>query len=185
MLHFRFLPQAQALHSVPNAVAPILTSCRMKIELWAVGKTDEGYLQTGLDDYHKRLQRYTAYEAITIPNLKNRKKLTTDQIKTQEGDLILTRLQKSDYLILLDERGKALTSLQFAQQLERWSTQGHKRLIFLIGGAYGFSPAVYAAAHTRLSLSAMTFSHQMVRLFFTEQLYRAYTILNGEPYHHE
>lgn len=161
------------------------TTFYMKIELWVVGKTDDGYLQTGLDDYQKRLQRYTAYEQITLPNLKNRKKLTTDQIKHQEGELILSKLQKSDYLILLDERGKSFTSLQFAQYIERWSAQGHKRLVFLIGGAYGFSPAVYAAAHTRLSLSAMTFSHQMVRLFFTEQLYRAYTILNGEPYHHE
>lgn len=157
----------------------------MKIELWVVGKTDDGYLHTGLQEYHKRLTRYTSFEQVTIPNLKNRKKLTTDQIKTQEGDLICARLQKSDYLILLDERGKTLTSTQFAQQIERWSTQGHKRLVFLIGGAYGFSEAVYAAAHSKLALSAMTFSHQMVRLFFTEQLYRAYTILNGEPYHHE
>ena len=157
----------------------------MKIELWMIGKTTENYLQTGIEQYQKRLQHYCKFTIESIPNLKNRQKLTTDQIKTKEGAVILSKVQTSDFLILLDERGKVYTSVKFSGYLEQLMSRGYKRVIFLIGGAYGFSDAVYQRANSQLSLSAMTFSHQMVRLFFAEQLYRAFTILNNEPYHHE
>lgn len=150
-----------------------------------IGKTTENYLQTGIEQYQKRLQHYCKFTIESIPNLKNRQKLTTDQIKTKEGAVILSKVQTSDFLILLDERGKVYTSVKFSGYLEQLMSRGYKRVIFLIGGAYGFSDAVYQRANSQLSLSAMTFSHQMVRLFFAEQLYRAFTILNNEPYHHE
>ncbi len=156
----------------------------MKIEFWYVGKTAFDYLETGIALYDKRLRHYTAFEQIVIPDIKNAKNLTTAQIKEQEGIAILQRIQNDDFLVLLDERGKQYTSSDFAELLEKWQVQSLRRVLFVVGGAYGFSDAVYARQNMQLSLSKMTFSHQMVRLFFIEQLYRGFTILRGEPYHH-
>lgn len=157
----------------------------MKIELWQIGKTAFGYLDEGVDIYQKRLKHYTSFEILTIPDLKKRKHLSEQQIKEKEGEIILKKIEKSDFIILLDERGKTYTSLHFSKYIDKLQQQAHKRVIFLIGGAYGFSESIYQRANTKVSLSSMTFSHQMIRLFFVEQLYRAFTILNNEPYHHE
>ena len=157
----------------------------MKLSLLLVGKTVNPNFISLIDDYATRLKHYVGFDIITIPELKNTKSLTPDQQKQAEGQLILKRLQPADYLVLLDERGLTLRSTQFAQWLQRKHNTTTRRLVFLIGGPYGFSPQVYARANDQLSLSPMTFSHQMVRLIFTEQLYRAFTILNNEPYHHE
>ncbi len=157
----------------------------MKIELWGIGKTTEDYLKTGIQTYQNRLKHYLSFDIEIIPNIKKRKNLNFEQIKTKEGELILEKLQKSDFLILLDDKGKSFTSEQFAKHIDKLMAQGHRRVIFLIGGAYGFSEAIYKRSNAKISLSAMTFSHQMVRLFFVEQLYRAFTILKNEPYHHE
>jgi len=156
----------------------------MKVELWAIGKTNENYLDTGIEIYEKRLKHYLNFRIEIIPNIKQRKNLNTEQIKTKEGEIIFNKLQKSDFLILLDDKGKSFSSEQFAKHIDKMMAQGHKRVVFLIGGAYGFSDTVYKRSQSKLSLSAMTFSHQMVRLFFVEQLYRAMTILKNEPYHH-
>ncbi len=157
----------------------------MKTLLLLVGRTANPHLAVLIDDYAARLKHYTTFETITIPELRNTKSLTPDQQKQAEGQLILRQLQPADHLVLLDERGLTLRSTQFAQWLQRKHNTTTRRLVFLIGGPYGFSPQVYARANDQLSLSPMTFSHQMVRLIFTEQLYRAFTILNNEPYHHE
>ncbi len=157
----------------------------MKIELWVIGKTSFGYLKEGIELYQKRLKHYTKFELLVIPDLKNRKKLNEEQIKTKEGEILLKKLQNSDFLILLDENGKSLSSVKFSKYLDQLTLQRHKRVIFVIGGAYGFSQAIYQKSRAKISLSAMTFSHQMVRLFFVEQLYRAFTISNNEPYHHQ
>jgi 23S rRNA (pseudouridine1915-N3)-methyltransferase len=156
----------------------------MKIEFWCVGKTAFGYLDEGIALYQKRLKHYTNFESVIINDVKNAKTLTQEQIKTQEGLFITQKIQNDDFLVLLDERGKTLSSEQFAIYIEKIQIQSPRRMVFLIGGAYGFSPAVYERANAQISLSAMTFSHQMVRLFFVEQLYRAFTILNNELYHH-
>ena len=156
----------------------------MKIEFWCVGKTAFSYLDEGVALYQKRLQHYTTFDFVVIPDVKNAKSLSEAQIKMQEGALILQKIQTDDFLVLLDERGKTFSSPQFAAYLEKMQNQSPRRLLFLVGGAYGFSEAVYARANAQISLSNMTFSHQMVRLFFIEQLYRAFTILNNEPYHH-
>jgi 23S rRNA (pseudouridine1915-N3)-methyltransferase len=157
----------------------------MKVELWVVGKTSFDYLNEGIDIYEKRLKYYLTFALQIIPDLKQRKSLSAEEIKTKEGEAILKKLKPDDYLILLDERGKMQTSLQFADMIDKFAIQGSKRIIFLIGGAYGFSEEVYERSQRKISLSQMTFSHQMVRLFFIEQLYRAMTILKNEPYHHE
>ncbi len=156
----------------------------MKIDFWAVGKTAFSYLDEGCAIYDKRLRHYTVFEQSIIPDIKNAKNLTQEQIKEQEGELILQKLQKDDFLVLLDERGKQFTSEGFAELLEKWQVQAVRRVVFVVGGAYGFSEAVYNRQNMQISLSKMTFSHQMVRLFFIEQLYRGFTILRGEPYHH-
>jgi 23S rRNA (pseudouridine1915-N3)-methyltransferase len=156
----------------------------MKIEFWCVGKTAFGYLDEGIALYQKRLKHYTNFESLIINDVKNAKTLTQEQIKTQEGLFITQKIQNDDFLVLLDERGKTFSSEQFATYIEKIQIQSPRRMVFLIGGAYGFSPAIYERANAQISLSAMTFSHQMVRLFFVEQLYRAFTILNNEPYHH-
>lgn len=155
----------------------------MKVELWAVGKTKEAYLAQGIDLYVKRLGHYLKFEMTAWPDIRKAGKLSPEQLREKEGELLLEKLDKGDYLILLDERGRTYTSEAFAEFLNHKFQLSHRRLIFLIGGAYGFSPALYARADHQLSLSAMTFSHQMVRLFLAEQLYRAMTILNNEPYH--
>ena len=156
----------------------------MKTVLLQVGKTVNKHFIAGIDDYAERISHYMPFEIVTIPELRNTKNLSEEQQKTTEGDLILRQIQPSDTLVLLDEHGKELRSVDYARWLEQ-KQQTARRLVFVIGGPYGFSEAVYARANEKLSLSKMTFSHQMVRLIFTEQLYRACTIIKGEPYHHE
>ncbi len=157
----------------------------MKIVLFVVGKTTQEYLVEGIAKYQKRLQHYTQFEIFEISNIKNVKNLSNLELMKKEGRLILKQLQPSDYLVLLDDKGKDFTSIKFANKLQAWMLNGKKRLVFVCGGAYGFSDELYQRQNEKLSLSKMTFSHQMVRLFFVEQVYRAYTILNNEPYHHE
>ena len=157
----------------------------MKIVLLAIGKTNEQYLIEGISQYQKRLKHYTQFEMLEIPNIKNSKNFSNTELMKREGELILKQLQSSDHLVLLDDKGKDFTSSKFAEKLQSWMLSGKKRLVFVIGGAYGFSKNVYARGNEKLSLSKMTFSHQMVRLFFVEQIYRGYTILNNEPYHHQ
>jgi len=155
----------------------------VKLEFWTIGKTNEKYLVEGMTIFQKRIQRYLKLETVLITDVKNAKNLKPQQVKKKEGDKILAKLQKGDFLILLDEKGKTFTSVQFAKYIEKQLHQSHHRIIFLIGGAYGFSEEVYKRANQKLSLSDMTFSHQMIRLFFLEQFYRAMTILRNEPYH--
>ncbi|MBR2980625.1 MAG: 23S rRNA (pseudouridine(1915)-N(3))-methyltransferase RlmH [Odoribacter sp.] len=157
----------------------------MKIELLVIGKTDADYLQEGIAEYEKRLTRYIPYEMRVIPDIKNSKNMSESVQKEREGELILAQIQTSDFVVLLDEHGKSYSSVKFARFLEQKMVAGTKKLILVVGGPYGFSEAVYKRANDKISLSEMTFSHQMVRLIFTEQLYRAMTILKGEPYHHE
>ena len=156
----------------------------MKTLLILVGKTTDKHFLAGISDYAERIGHYIPFEITTIPELKNTKSLSEEQQKTMEGELILKQLQPSDTLVLLDEHGKELRSIELAKWLEQ-KQQTARRLVFVIGGPYGFSDAVYSRANEQLSLSRLTFSHQMVRLVFTEQIYRACTIIKGEPYHHE
>ena len=156
----------------------------MTIKLIAIGKTDSKELQQLIDDYQKRLGFYIKFEFEIIPDIKNSKNLTEDQQKQKEGELILSKLNATDVLILLDEKGKQIDSISFSNYLQKHMNSGIKQLVFVIGGPYGFSPEVFEKAQSKLSLSKMTFSHQMVRLFVIEQLYRAFTILRNEPYHH-
>ena len=156
----------------------------MKTILILVGKTSDIHFQAGISDYADRITHYMPFDIVTIPELKNTKSLSEEQQKTMEGELILKQLQPSDTLVLLDEHGKELRSIELAKWLEQ-KQQTARRLVFVIGGPYGFSEAVYNRANEKLSLSKLTFSHQMVRLVFTEQIYRACTIIKGEPYHHE
>ena len=157
----------------------------MKITLLIVGKTEDAYLKEGIDKYLKRLKYYTKFEVVEIAELKNTKSLSEEQQKTKEADLILKKLSPLDHVILLDEKGIELSSTQFAAYIDKKALGSVANLIFIVGGPYGFDQAVYERANDKLSLSRMTFSHQMVRLFFAEQLYRAFTIIKGEPYHHE
>jgi 23S rRNA (pseudouridine1915-N3)-methyltransferase len=157
----------------------------MKVVLVVIGKTDEAYLKSGIEIFEKRLKHYLPYEMKVIPDLKKTKNLSTKQQKTMEGELILQSFQAGDHIVLLDEKGKEFTSVDFAKLIEKRMVAGLKRLVFVIGGPYGFSDEVYAKASSKISLSKMTFSHQMIRLIFVEQLYRANTILKNEPYHHE
>lgn len=157
----------------------------MKISLLVIGKTDAGYFSQGIQEYENRLKHYLPFEMQVIPDIKNVKNLSEEQQKEKEGEFILKNLLAGDYLVLLDERGKDFSSLQFASYIEKKTHTISKRLIFVIGGPYGFSKAVYDKAAEKISLSKMTFSHQMIRLVFVEQLYRTMTILNNEPYHHE
>ena len=156
----------------------------MKLTLLTVGKTDVRWVRDGLDLYVSRLKHYVPFSLVEIPELKNASALSQDQIKEREGELILAALKPSDEVVLLDEHGKQFRSVEFAQHLQERMNRG-RDLVFIVGGAYGFSQKVYDRAPGRLSLSPMTFSHQMVRTVFAEQLYRAFTILRGEPYHHE
>ncbi|TYA56035.1 23S rRNA (pseudouridine(1915)-N(3))-methyltransferase RlmH [Formosa maritima] len=156
----------------------------MQIKLLAIGKTDNKQLQTLIDDYQKRLGFYIKFELEIIHDLKKAKNLSEDLQKQKEGELILNKLLPQDVLILLDENGKQLHSVGFSEFLQKHMNSGIKQLVFVIGGPYGFSEAVYNKAHGKLSLSKMTFSHQMIRLFIIEQLYRGFTILRNEPYHH-
>lgn len=156
----------------------------MTIKLIAIGKTDNKSLQTLMDDYQKRLGFYIKFEFEIIPDIKNSKNLSEDQQKQKEGEQILSRVTNSDILVLLDEGGKQMDSVGFSEYLQKHMNSGIKQLVFVIGGPYGFSPEVYDKSNGKLSLSKMTFSHQMIRLFFIEQLYRGFTILRNEPYHH-
>lgn len=157
----------------------------MEITLLTVGKTTTGYIQTGIDEYCKRLKRYVAFSMKSLPDIKNTKSMSEEQQKTAEGNLILAELTTSDMVVLLDERGNMPTSRGFSEFIQKGMLCGKKRMVFVVGGPYGFSKEVYSRADTLLSFSKMTFSHEMIRLFFTEQVYRAMTILKGEPYHHD
>jgi 23S rRNA (pseudouridine1915-N3)-methyltransferase len=157
----------------------------MKITLLTIGKTEDKYLIEGIEIYLKRLKHYIQFRILEIPELKNTKSLSRDQQKLKEAELIFKQIQSTDHVILLDENGAEFTSKKFSVYLNKKMVGGQQHLVFIIGGPYGFSEEVYARGNDKISLSQMTFSHQMIRLFFTEQLYRAYTILKGEPYHHE
>ena len=157
----------------------------MKFTLLVVGRTVEKHYITAIDDYVTRTKHFTQFDMEVIPELKNTKSLSMEQQKEKEAELILKALQPGDVVVLLDEHGKEFRSIEFADWIEKKMHTVNKRLVFIIGGPYGFSPKVYAAAHEKISLSKMTFSHQMIRLIFVEQLYRAFTILNNNPYNHE
>ncbi len=157
----------------------------MNIKLIVVSKTDVPYLQTGIDEYVGRLKHYCDFELVVIPALKNMGKASPEEVKEREGQLILKQVEKSDMVVLLDEHGKEYGSVEFSEYLQKQMNTGIRTLSFVVGGAFGFSPAVYVAAQHKISLSRMTFNHQMVRLFFVEQLYRAFTILRHEKYHNE
>ena len=156
----------------------------MTIKLIAIGKTDNKQLQLLIEEYVTRLSFYIKFSIDIIPDIKNAKNLTEDQQKIKEGDLILSKVNAGDVLILLDENGKQYDSVAFSEYLQKHMNSGIKQLVFVIGGPYGFSSHVYNKANGKISLSKMTFSHQMIRLFFIEQLYRGFTILKNEPYHH-
>ncbi|HAR39144.1 MAG: 23S rRNA (pseudouridine(1915)-N(3))-methyltransferase RlmH [Bacteroidetes bacterium GWD2_45_23] len=157
----------------------------MKIILLSVGKTDNKQFAQLVDEYRKRVNYYIPFETQIVPDIKNRKTISEKEQKTLEGNLLLKSLMPTDYVVLLDDKGKQFSSVEFAGYLERKSHTVPKRLIFMIGGPYGFSQEIYDAANEKISLSKMTYTHQMVRLIFAEQLYRAMTILHNEPYHHE
>ena len=157
----------------------------MKILLLTIGNTDTKYIKEGIDDYIKRLSFYIPFETRVIPDLKNRNALSVDLQKEKEGQLIMNQVQTGDYLILLDERGTEFTSVEFSKWIEKRMIAGIRQIVFIIGGPYGFSKLIYQRSDFKISLSQLTFSHQMVRLIFVEQVYRAMTIIKNEPYHHE
>ena len=157
----------------------------MKIKLLAIGKTDNKHLIQLIEEYQNRLKHYIKFELEIIPDIKNVKNLSEVQQKEKEGVLILSKLQNTDQLVLLDDKGKDFTSIEFSQYLQKKMNSGIKQLVLVIGGPYGFSDSIYKKAIAKISLSKMTFSHQMIRLFTVEQIYRAFTILKNEPYHHE
>ena len=156
----------------------------MKVQFWVIGKTTDTYLLPGINEYKNRLKRYCQFEYIEFPAAKIGKNASEKETKNKEEKAVLEKLQKSDFLVLMDEKGQEQTSEKFASFLSNHQMRGTKNLVFLIGGAYGFSTSVYERANTQIALSKMTFTHQMVRLIFTEQLYRAFTITKGEKYHH-
>ena len=157
----------------------------MNIKLIVVSKTDVPYIQAGIDDYAERLRHYCDFSLVVVPALKGMGKASPDEVKEREGQLLLRQMEKADVVVLLDEHGREYSSVGFSEFLQRQMNAGVRNLVFVVGGAYGFSPAVYAAATSKMSLSQLTFNHQMVRLFFLEQLYRAHTILRHEKYHNE
>lgn len=157
----------------------------MKITLLLVGKTDDSTIGQLVDDYTKRLNHYVSFNQQALPDLKKTKHLTQEHQKQQEGNLLMAQIAPADYVILLDEKGKQYSSIRFSEFIQKQLNSGVKHVVFVVGGPFGFSDLLYERSNALLSLSPMTFSHQMVRLFFTEQLYRAFTILKGEPYHHQ
>lgn len=157
----------------------------MKVTLICIGKTDEEYIRAGMEKFQLRLRHYVNFNTIIIPDLKNSKHLSADQQRSGEAALLLKQLSPADHVILLDERGREYRSVDFAAYLNKLMVGSVQHLVFVVGGPYGFDDTVYRRASGKMSLSKMTFSHQMVRLFFVEQLYRAFSILRGEPYHHE
>lgn len=156
----------------------------MKITLLVVGKTTDKYLIEGIEKYTKRLIHYCKFQIVEIPELKNTKSLSEEQQKEKEAELIAQKITATDHVILLDEQGKQFTSVEFSKEINKWMNQSVSSVVFVIGGPYGFDQKIKNRANDEISLSKMTFSHQMVRLFFVEQIYRAYSILKGEPYHH-
>lgn len=156
----------------------------MKLSLMVVGETDDTELQGAIDRYIGRLKHYCSFEVVVLKSPKQFKKLWQAELKVAEGKLILDNLSNQDFVVLLDEKGTEFSSVSFSEKLQKWLNGGHKRIVFVIGGAFGFSEDVYQRANFKLGLSKMTLTHQMVRLFFTEQLYRAFTILKNEKYHH-
>ena len=157
----------------------------MEIVLITVGKTNVDFVRKGIDEYKRRLSHYIPFRIEELPDIKNVKSATESQQKEKEGGLILGKLSSSDFVVLLDEKGREYTSVEFSAYIQKLIATGRKRLVFVIGGPYGFCRSVYDRADAKLSLSRMTFNHEMVRMFFVEQIYRAMTILRGEPYHHE
>ena len=157
----------------------------MKVKLIVIGKTKSKFLIDGEGEYQKRLKHYCKFSELIIPNIKKASKLSKEVLKEKEGNLILDSLKKSDYVILLDDKGLALTSIEFSEFLNKKIVSSTNELVFIVGGAFGFSESLYKRASIKLRLSKMTFSHQMVRMIFKEQLYRAFTIIKGEKYHHE
>lgn len=157
----------------------------MNIKLTVIGKTEEKHLIEAVETYTKRLKHYVNFEIVYLPDIKGVKNLSPSEIKEKEGEQLLKQISKYDKNILFDERGKQFSSIEFSQYLQKQMNQGIKNLNFIVGGAYGFSPKVYENAQDKVSISKMTFSHQMIRLLIVEQIYRAYTILNNEPYHKE
>ena len=157
----------------------------MEIELLTIGKTSIGFVENGIDEYTKRLRHYIPYSIRSLPDVKNASRMDQTRQKEAEGQKILDSLTPSDFVVLLDERGKQYSSVEFSSFIEKQMVSGRRKTVFVVGGPYGFSKEVYERADSLLSLSKMTFNHEMVRLFFTEQIYRAMTILRGEPYHHE
>lgn len=157
----------------------------MKILFLVVGRTVDKRLTSLIDEYAERVKHYIPFDMEAVPELKNTKSLTAEQQKEREGELLRKQLREGDFVVLLDEGGREFRSMEFAAYLEKKQSQVARRLVFIVGGPYGFSPDIYKLAREKVSLSKMTFSHQMVRLFFVEQIYRAMTILRGEPYHHE
>ena len=155
----------------------------MKIELWYIGKTSFPFVQEGMQEFSKRIGRYNPFDEVCIPDVKSSKKNSPNYIKQEEAKKIITLLKSDDFLILLDEKGKAYDSLSFSRQFNKWLMISKKRLVFLIGGAWGFDSLIYNRANAQVRMSNMTFSHQLIRLIFLEQLYRAFTILNNEKYH--
>jgi len=157
----------------------------MKITLLCIGKTDDKFIQEGIDKYLKRLKHYITFNIVVLPDVKNVKNLSQSQQKEKEAESFNKHIQNTDYVVLLDEHGKEYRSLEFSSFLEKKMVASVQHMVFLIGGPYGFAEEIKQRANSFVSLSKMTFSHQMVRLFFIEQIYRAYTIMKGEPYHHE
>lgn len=156
----------------------------MEICFWVIGKTNAKYLQQGEEEYLKRIPHYVKFSYVQWPDVKRNKKTTPTELKKLEGQLLLSKIDSSDFVVLLDENGKHFSSEKWADQIQKWMNISPKRLVFIVGGAFGFSDEMYQRAQSKISLSAMTFSHQMVRMIFLEQLYRAYSILNNEKYHH-
>lgn len=157
----------------------------MKITLLTIGKTEDNYLREGIEKYIKRLKHYINFRMVELPDIKNSKNLSEDQQRSKEAELITKKITNTDHVILLDERGREFTSMQFSGLFNKMMVGSVQHIVFVIGGPYGFDPSLLTRADEKLSLSKMTFSHQMVRLFFLEQVYRAFTIIKGEPYHHE
>lgn len=155
----------------------------MKVTLIYIGKTNQDFVKEGFEMYKKRIVHYTNFEEVCIVDVKNPKNLSAEQLKTQEGELLLKKIENTDFVVLLDEKGKTFTSVKFAEWIESKMIQSTKNMVFVIGGAFGFSDAVYQRADSKLRLSDMTFSHQIIRAIFAEQLYRAFTIIKGESYH--
>jgi len=157
----------------------------MKIVLLQTGKTGEKYISDGVSEYSLRIRKYAVFETVTIPDVRNTKNMPVEEQKNREGRLILQSVNSEDLMILLDDKGKEYSTLEFAKQLEKIFLMPKKRVLFVIGGVWGFSGEVYSRADMKISLSRLTFSHQLVRLLFAEQLYRALSVIKGDPYHHE